>query len=105
MRNHDVFKRFKQKKYILWTDSGSNFRCAEFIRYLFDEVASEGFQICLNFFAECHGKSSRDAHFSIVDVFLKQTSYTKQITSTKEVNFFVNKCKKGKVQFLADWAD
>ena len=42
-------------------------------------------------FAECHGKSSRDSHFSIIDLFLKEESNLKQLTSTNDVISAINK--------------
>jgi len=67
---------------------------------LIDKVTfKEKIRVCLNFFAECHGKSSRDAHFSVVDTFLKEKSRmsSNQIKSTGEVNYFLFKNLKNKM--------
>ena len=85
LRKQNVFKKIDKKKYIVWSDAGSHFRSKEFISYLFDELAMEKIQVNYNLFAECHGKSSRDAHFSIIDNFIKQESMKKQLTSTSDI--------------------
>ena len=43
------------------------------------------FKVELNWFGEKHGKSSRDQHFSIISVFLKNAEMTKQLKSTNDV--------------------
>ena len=85
MLSHDIFKKFTQKKFIVWADTGPHFRCKELMHYFFKELADEKIQISLNFFCECHGKASRDSHFSIIDVFLKQESCIKKLCSTEDV--------------------
>ena len=39
----------------------------------------------LNFFCEKHGKSARDAHFSMVSKFVQAESLRKRLTSSKDV--------------------
>ena len=85
LRKQNAFKKLDKKKYIVWSDAESHFRSQEFISYLFDELAMEKIQVNYNLFAECHGKSSRDAHFSIIGNFIKQDSMKKQLTSTNDI--------------------
>lgn len=87
----DEFKAVEQKKYIVWTDTGTHFRCAELIHYLFDELAREQIRVCLNFFCEKHGKNGRDQHFSLVSNFIKQESLVKKLTCSKDIVDAINK--------------
>ena len=43
------------------------------------------YKVSFNLFGEKHGKSSRDQHFSVLSVFLKNAQYTKQLTCTQDV--------------------
>ncbi|RNA02663.1 ubiquitin carboxyl-terminal hydrolase 7 [Brachionus plicatilis] len=54
LRNLDVFKKIETKKYIIWADTGTHFRCSEVIHYLFQELSREKIKVCLNFFVEKH---------------------------------------------------
>ncbi len=47
LRSNDFFKKIDQKKYIIWVDTGSHFRCGEFLHYLFNELALENIQVLL----------------------------------------------------------
>ena len=47
------------------------------------------FKVELNWFGEKHGKSSRDQHFSIISVFLKNAEMTKQLKSTRIYLFLI----------------
>jgi hypothetical protein len=49
------FQMVDEIDYIIWTDCGKQFRCAEFIFFLFNTLAEKGKRISLNFFAEKHG--------------------------------------------------
>jgi hypothetical protein len=71
LRSENFFKKIDKLKYIIWVDCGPHFRCAEFCQYLFDELLELNINVNLNFFAEKHGKNSRDAHFSVVSRFLR----------------------------------
>ncbi|CAF0871784.1 unnamed protein product, partial [Brachionus calyciflorus] len=90
-RKLDEFKAIEQKKYIIWADTGSHFRCAELIHYLFNELAREQIRVCLNFFCEKHGKNGRDQHFSLVSNFIKQESFVKRLACSKDVVDAINK--------------
>ena len=79
------FQQLDQNKYIVWTDTGPHFRCAELMHYLFKELAETKIQVCYNLFAECHGKSSRDQHFSSIGFFIKDASNTKKLSTTSDV--------------------
>ena len=37
-RKLDCFKEIDKKNYIIWTDTGSHFRCSEFLHYLFKGI-------------------------------------------------------------------
>ncbi len=74
-----------KKKYIVWTDTGSHFRCAEFMHYLFVELANLGIEVSYNLFCEKHGKNSRDQHFSCVSQFVYNESMIKQLTSSRDI--------------------
>ena len=52
----EEFKKIDQKNYILWSDCGTQFRCAEFNYFLFNELPQKGKVVNLNFFCEKHGK-------------------------------------------------
>ena len=80
-----VFKDLDQKKYNIWTDAGNHFRCGEMIHYLFKELADEQIRVCYNLFAECHGKSSRDQHFSVLGYFIADAYRREKLISTSDV--------------------
>lgn len=65
LRNLPFFKeRFSnKKKYEVWADTGTHFRCSEFLHYLFNELSNEKIKVSFNLFGEQHGKSARDQHF------------------------------------------
>ena len=73
MRNLECFKQVDQKDYIIWSDTGSHFRCAEFIHYLFKELADKGITVSFNLFCEKHGKNSRDHHFAVISNYLDKS--------------------------------
>lgn len=58
LRKQEFFKNFFShiKKYFIWADTGSHFRCAEFYHYIFSELASENIMVNFNLFGEQHGK-------------------------------------------------
>jgi hypothetical protein len=43
------------------------------------------FKVNLNFFAEKHGKSCRDTHFSMVSKFIQAESLTKKLTCSLDI--------------------
>ncbi|CAF0988080.1 unnamed protein product [Brachionus calyciflorus] len=85
LRELEEFKTVETNKYLVWTDTGTHFRWAELIYYLFKELADEKIQVCLNFFCEKHGKNGRDQHFSLVSNFIKQESLVKKLTCSKDI--------------------
>ncbi|CAF0975069.1 unnamed protein product [Brachionus calyciflorus] len=91
VRKLPEFKRIEKKKYIIWADTGTHFRCSEVLHYLFEELFVENIQVCLNFFVEKHGKSSRDQHFSVVSNFIRQESFLKKITCSQDIVDAINK--------------
>ncbi|RNA44352.1 hypothetical protein BpHYR1_010334 [Brachionus plicatilis] len=65
-RNLDVFKKIERKKYIIWADTGTHFRCSELIDYLFQELSKENIK---------HEKNRSDQHFSALTNFVNQESF------------------------------
>ena len=72
-----------KNKYILWCDCGPHFRCGEFMYFVFDYL-NKGIDVQVNFFAEKHGKNSRDQHFSVISHFIRMESFEKKITAHKK---------------------
>ena len=85
LRNQDFFKVIDQKNFIIWSDCGKHFRCAEFISFLMKELSQSQIHVNLNFFAESHGKNSRDQHFSNISKFIVQAEYKKRLLGTQDV--------------------
>ena len=85
MRKLDCFKNVEKKKYIVWTDTGNHFRCAEFMHFLFVELAQFKIEVSFNLFCEKHGKNSRDQHFSVVSNFIQQETFVKKLTSSQDI--------------------
>jgi len=85
LRSLEIFKKLDKNKYFIWSDAGQHFRCSEFIYYLFKSLKDEKIQVSYNIFAECHGKSSRDQHFSRISFFIKEAMFNKKLKSTNDV--------------------
>ena len=85
LRKQTFFEVLDKKKYIIWADCGKHFRCAEFISYLMRELVEEKINVNLNFFAESHGKNSRDQHFSNISKFINQATYKNRLTNTNDI--------------------
>ena len=85
MRKLECFKKIDTKDYVIWSDAGPHFRCAEFLHYLFNDLAEENITVSYNLFGEKHGKNSRDQHFSTVSSYIKQESFIKRLTSSKDI--------------------
>ncbi|CAF0809146.1 unnamed protein product [Brachionus calyciflorus] len=94
LRQLEEFKEIEQNKYLIWADTGSHFRSAEILSYLFVELSNEKIQVCLNFFCEKHGKNGRDQHFSVVGNFLKQESLVKKLTCSEDIANAIDKHQK-----------
>jgi hypothetical protein len=80
LRQQDFFKIIDKNEYIFWADCGTHFRCAEFCHFLFDELAESDIRVNLNFFAEKHGKSGRDQHFSALSKYIEQENNVNKIS-------------------------
>lgn len=93
MRNIPIFKeRFSnKKKYEVWADTGTHFRCSEFLHYLFNELSNENINVSFNLFGEQHGKSARDQHFSRLSEFIRLESLVKKLSSSQDVVDAINK--------------
>lgn len=91
MRQQRCFKLLDKKSYIVWSDVGPHFRCAEFMHYLFVELAQLKIKVSFNLFCERHGKNSRDQHFSTISNFLKQESMVNQLTSSLDICTAIHK--------------
>ena len=92
LRETAQFKAIEKDNYIIWSDCGGHFRCAEFISYLFDDLRlKKKIKIQMNFFAENHGKNSRDQHFSVVSNYVRLESFKVKITSTQQLVDVLNR--------------
>ena len=86
MRQLQQFKEIQKSKYIIWADCGPHFRSSEFISYIYDDLCKEQhININLNFFAEKHGKNSRDQHFSVISNYVRLESFKQKITCTQQL--------------------
>ena len=92
LREQIPFKEIEKSNYIIWADCGPHFRCSEFVYFLFDELSKkEKLHINLNFFAERHGKNSRDQHFSVISSYVRLESFKEKITSSQHLVDTINK--------------
>ena len=85
MRQLPCFRELDKNRYIIWSDTGPHFRCAEFMHYLFVELALLDKKVSFNLFCEKHGKNTRDQHFSKVSYFLKQESMVKKLCTSQDI--------------------
>ncbi|CAF0939039.1 unnamed protein product [Brachionus calyciflorus] len=85
LRKQEIFKKIEKKNYTIWTDAGTHFRCAEFLYYLFNELANEKIMVKYNIFGEKHGKNRRDQHFSVISNFVRQASLEKMLCSSQDI--------------------
>ena len=81
----------KKKGLIVWTDTGTHFRCAELAYYLLEELKQERVSVNWNFFVEKHGKNQRDQHFSSISNFIKMESLLKKLTCSRDIAEAINK--------------
>ncbi len=81
------FIEIDQPEFKVWSDSGSQFRCKEFVYFCTNYLARQNKSVTLNFFAERHGKNMRDAHFSVVSRAFKYATHKNQkgLNSAQEV--------------------
>lgn len=80
-------------KLSFWLDCGPHFRCREFLATLLLDVRAWHPQLTLvlvNFFAEHHGKSVCDAHFSHVSRAVKEGSKRQRINCIEDI---IDACK------------
>ena len=85
LRKQPFFQKIDKKKYNFWADTGTHFRCAELNHYYFEELALEEINVTVNFFGEQHGKSCRDQHFSVLNVYLEKGANLKLIKNTSDL--------------------
>jgi hypothetical protein len=85
LRNLECFREIDRHSYIIWTDCGPHFRCAEMMHYCFKELLDFKIKVSLNYFCEKHGKSSRDQHFSVVSHFIRKESMIRRLTSSQDI--------------------
>jgi hypothetical protein len=112
LREQTFFKEIDQKEYVVWCDAGKHFRNNELLGYLLIELARDKihglkhfslyFKTCfkiktfykrlvsLNFFAEKHGKNSRDSHFSNLTRFIKAESLVRKLVCTQDIVDAIN---------------
>ena len=74
----EEFKNVDEENYIIWSDCGSQFRCAEFNYFLFNDLTLKSKCVNMYLFAEKHGKNMRDQHFALVSLALKKEMFKKQ---------------------------
>ncbi len=55
LRKLNWFKSLDKKCYIIWSDTGSHFRCSQLYFYLFNDLAKERIMVNFNLFGEQHG--------------------------------------------------
>ncbi len=72
IRNHPLFKIIDKKKYYIYSDQATNFRCNKLANYLFVELLENGIEVDWNFFAERHGHSLVDGQFSRIGNLIKR---------------------------------
>ena len=72
--SEEIFTEERDPQWIIWSDCGTQFRCAEFNYFLFNELADQGISVSMNWFAEKHGKNMRDQHFSVINNALKYSA-------------------------------
>ncbi len=100
MRKKDFYKDIEtigitnedhnKKGLIVWTDTGSHFRCAELAYYFLEELKQEKVSVNWNFFVEKHGKNQRDQHFSSISNFIKMESLIRKLSCSKDVSDAIN---------------
>lgn len=73
----------------VWCDSGPHFRCSEFVAGVTCTLPAlhcmHRLSTHLHYFAEKHGKSSVDGHFSLLSRWLKQAAAQQQILTTSQL--------------------
>jgi hypothetical protein len=81
------FIAIDQPELIVWSDSGTNFRCKEFVNFCTNYLARQNKSVTLNYLGERHGKNMRDAHFSVVSRAFKYATHKNQkgLNSAQEV--------------------
>lgn len=92
LQNLDFFQeRFNNiRKFLIWSDCGTQFRCKELNYYYFTTLAEKGISVNLNYFGEKHGKFSRDQHFSILTQCIRRESIRKWIRSSSDIVNIIN---------------
>jgi hypothetical protein len=97
-----AFQEVDENEWVVFTDCGRQFRCAEFIYFLFNTMSKRGKLVNLNFHAEAHGKGLRDQHFSVVSKALEKFKNKNQrplrdaqevVNALNESAFYVNEEK------------
>jgi len=79
------------KKVHFWFDAGKHFRNAELCHHLVTCKALENIPFDVNYFAEHHGKSPVDAHFSQLSTLLKQAAQVQTINNIDDLSAIYNK--------------
>ena len=76
-----------------WSDSGSHFRSAELMHFIFNYLPSiYNKKFFLNYFVEYHGKNIVDSHFGILSKWFKEGESIQYIYTIDElINYFKNK--------------
>lgn len=73
-------------KVIFWMDTGNHNRSYYMTGHLLYNIPRQfGVKVSVNYFAECHGKSVCDQHFSTVSYFVKQSCMQSDMNSLDDL--------------------
>jgi hypothetical protein len=75
------FKEMNGTNFEIWSDTGPHFRSYQFMHYLLKHRPET---IQVNFFAEKHGKSPCDSHFSLISRYKTGIEVHKRISSSSQ---------------------
>jgi len=85
-------KKYLLKKVNFWFDNGRHFRNKELCSHLICEKTEIfDFDFTINYFAEHHGKSPVDAHFSVLTRLLKEESRATTINNIDDLKEIFNR--------------
>ncbi len=91
MRKQEFFKEIDKPSYIIWTDTGKHFRCAELAHYFLVNLAEEKKAVNWNFFVEKHGKNQRDQHFSVISKYIRQETFIRKLYDSADLVETINR--------------
>lgn len=68
-----------------WNDCGPHFRNGELGEFILNYLPNKNIITTWNFFAEHHGKSTCDAHFSLISRWIKQIELIEKLKTTEQL--------------------